>query len=144
VLRDIELFLFAPIVVVLLIGLMLWFFFLRESSERRLQGSHRRAGALREEVEGTAGKRIYPPIHPGELLREEFLEPMDITPDELAEGTGVPVEHIRELVREEGKITPDLSSRLGSYFGMNEGFWMRVQARYDQEVEQDRREREAG
>jgi len=69
---------------------------------------------------------------------------MDITPDELAEGTGVPVEHIRELVREEGKITLDLSSRLGSYFGMNEGFWMRVQARYDQEVEQDRREREAG
>ena len=140
-LRDIELFLFAPIVVLLLVGLMLWLFFLRE---RRLQGSQRRAGALREEVEGTTGKRIYPPIHPGELLREEFLEPMEITPDELAEGTGVPVQHIRELVREKGKITPDLSSRLGRYFGMNEGFWTRVQARYDQEVEQDRREREAG
>ena len=140
-LRDIELFLFAPIVVVLLVGLMLWLFFLRE---RRLQGSQRRAGALREEVEGTTGKRIYPPIHPGELLREEFLEPMEITPDELAEGTGVPVQHIRELVREKGKITPDLSSRLGRYFGMNEGFWTRVQARYDQEVEQDRREREVG
>jgi plasmid maintenance system antidote protein VapI len=47
-------------------------------------------------------------------------------------------------VREKGKITPDLSSRLGRYFGMSEGFWTRVQARYDQEVEQDRREREAG
>jgi len=69
---------------------------------------------------------------------------MEITPDELAEGTGVPVQHIRVLVREKGKITPDLSSRLGRYFGMSEGFWMRVQARYDQEVEQDRREREAG
>jgi addiction module HigA family antidote len=119
VLRNIELFLFAPIVVVLLVGLMLWLFFLRE---RRLQGSQRRAGALREEVEGTTGKRIYPPIHPGELLREEFLEPMEITPDELAEGADVPVQHIRELVREEGKITPDLSSRLGRYFGMSEGF----------------------
>ena len=140
-LRDIELFLFAPNVVVLLVGLRLWFFFLRE---RRLQGSHRRAGALREEVEGTTGKRIYPSIHPGELLREEFLEPMEITPDELAEGADVPVQDIRELVREEGKITPDLSSRLGRYFGMSEGFWTRVQARYDQEVEQDRREREAG
>ena len=140
-LRDIELFLFAPIVVVLLIGLMLWFFYLRE---RRRQGSHRRAGALREEVEGTTGKRIYPPIHPGELLREEFLEPMDITPDELAEGTGVPIQHIRELMREKGMITPELSSKLDRYFGMNEGFWMRVQARYDQEVEQDRRKRKAG
>src|ERR671920_450594 len=140
-LRDIELFLFAPIVVVLLVGLMLWFFFLRR---RRLQGSQRRAGALREEVEGTPGKRIYPPIHPGELLREEFLEPMEITPDELAEATGVAVQHIRELVREEGKIAPDLSTRLGHYFGMSEGFWTRVQTRYDQEVEQDRREREAG
>jgi addiction module HigA family antidote len=141
VLRDIELFLFAPIVVVLLVGLMLWFFFLRR---RRFQGSQRRVRALREEVEGTPGKRIYPPIHPGELLQEEFLEPMEILPDELAKGTGVPVQHIRELVREKGKITPDLSTRLGRYFGMSEGFWMRVQARYDQEVEQDRRERKAG
>ncbi len=56
----------------------------------------------------------------------------------------MPVQHIRELVREEGKITPDLSPRFGRYFGMKEGFWTRVQARYDQEVEQDRREREAG
>ena len=56
----------------------------------------------------------------------------------------MPVQHIRELVREEGKITPDLSSRLDRYFGMKEVFWMRVQSRYDQEVEQDRREREAG
>jgi addiction module HigA family antidote len=141
VLRDIELFLFAPIVVVLLVGLMLWFFFLRQ---RRLQGSQRRVRALREEVEGTPGKRIYPPIHPGELLREEFLKPMEITPGELAEATRVPVQHIQELVREEGKITPDLSTRLGRYFAMSEGFWTRVQTRYDQEIEQDRREREAG
>ena len=69
---------------------------------------------------------------------------MEILPDELAKGTGVPVQHIRELVHEKGKITPDLSTRLGRYFGMSEGFWMRVQARYDQEVEQDRRERKAG
>jgi addiction module HigA family antidote len=138
---DFVFFVVAILMVVALIGLLLWFFFLRE---RRLQGSHRRAGALRQEVEGTTGKRIYPPIHPGELLREEFLKPMEITPDELAEGTGVPVQHIRELVREKGKITPDLSSRLGRYFGMSEGFWTRVQARYDLEVEQDRREREAG
>jgi addiction module HigA family antidote len=90
------------------------------------------------------GKRIHPPIHPGELLREEFLEPMEITPDELAEGTGVPAQHIRDLVREKGNITPNLSSRLGRYFGMSEDFWTRVQARYDQEVEEDHRGREAG
>lgn len=143
-LRDIELFLFAPIVVVLLLGLMLWFFFLRESSERRLQGSHRRAGTLREEVGDTTEKRIYPPIHPGELLREEFLEPTGITLDELAKGTGVPAQDVRELVREKGRITPDLSSRLGRYFGMSEDFWTRVQARYDQEIEEDRRGLEAG
>jgi antitoxin HigA-1 len=104
----------------------------------------KRSSILREEVEGTTGKRIYPPIHPGELLREEFLEPMEITPDELAEGTGVPAQDIRELVREKGRITPDLSSRLGRYFGMSEDFWTMVQARYDQEIEEDRRGLEAG
>ncbi len=140
-LRDIELFLFAPILVTLLVGLMLWFFFLRG---RRPRGFRQRARALREEVEGATGKRIYPPIHPGELLREEFLEPTEITPDELAEGTSVPAQDIRELVREKGRITPDLSSRLGRYFGMSEDFWTRVQARYDQEVEEDHRGREAG
>jgi antitoxin HigA-1 len=69
---------------------------------------------------------------------------MEITPDELAEGTGVPAQDIRELVREKGRITPDLSSRLGRYFGMSEDFWTLVQARYDQEIEEDRRGLEAG
>lgn len=92
---------------------------------------------MREEIEGTGGERIYPPIHPGELLREEFLEPMEITPDELAESIGAPVRDIRKLVREEERIDSDLSRRLDRYFGMSEGFWMKVQGRYEREVEED-------
>jgi addiction module HigA family antidote len=131
---TIELFLIVLILMVLLVGVMLWLFFLRE---RQPQRSWRRAGTLREEIEGTGGERIYPPIHPGELLREEFLEPMEITPDELAESIGAPVRDIRKLVREEERIESDLSRRLDRYFGMSEGFWMKVQGRYEREVEED-------
>ena len=88
-------------------------------------------------------KRIYPPIHPGELLRVEFLEPMGITPETLATEIGVVVSEISEIVEEERGIRPDTALRLSRYFGLSEDFWLELQARYDREIEEYRRDREA-
>lgn len=78
------------------------------------------------------------PLHPGRLLREEFLEPMGITPYRLAKDVGVPVQRIHELVHERRGVTADTALRLSRYFGMGEGYWMNVQKRYELESEKDR------
>lgn len=83
-------------------------------------------------------EKIMPPVHPGELLREEFLLPMGITPYRLAKDIGVPVQRIHELVHERRGITADTALRLSRYFGMSEGYWMNVQKHYELEVEKDR------
>lgn len=82
--------------------------------------------------------RIMPPVHPGELLREEFLEPMGITPYRLAKDIGVPVQRVHELVHERRGVTADTALRLSRYFGMSEGYWMNAQKRHELEVEKDR------
>jgi addiction module HigA family antidote len=78
------------------------------------------------------------PLHPGRLLREEFLEPMGITPYRLAKDIDVPVQRIHELVHERRGVTADTALRLSRYFDMSEGYWMNAQKRYELEIEKDR------
>jgi addiction module HigA family antidote len=77
------------------------------------------------------------PIHPGEILREEFLLPMEVTPYAVAQACGVPRTRIERLAREETPVTADTALRLGKYFGTTPAFWMNLQARYDLEVAED-------
>lgn len=81
--------------------------------------------------------RKLPPIHPGEILREEFLLPMELTPYAVAQACGVPRTRIERLAREETPVTADTALRLGKYFGITPSFWMNLQARYDLEVAED-------
>ncbi len=79
-----------------------------------------------------------PPVHPGEILMEEFLAPMGITQYRLAKDIGVPARRINEIVHGKRAITSDTALRLARYFGMTETFWVNLQAHYDLEVERDR------
>jgi addiction module HigA family antidote len=81
-------------------------------------------------------KRL-PPIHPGEVLREEFLVPMKLTPYALAHACGVPRTRIERLAREETPVTADTALRLARYFGTTAEFWMGMQAQHDLERAQD-------
>ena len=83
-------------------------------------------------------KKLLAPIHPGEILLEEFLKPMEISQERLAEDLNVPTEQIKEIIEEKRGITADIALRLSRYFGMSERFWMNLQTRYDIEVEKDR------
>ena len=74
-----------------------------------------------------------PNIHPGEILREEFLKPMGISQNRLAREIGVSPRRINEIVLEKRAITADTAIRLASYFGTSEGFWMGLQTDYELE-----------
>lgn len=78
-------------------------------------------------------KRVLPPIHPGEMLREEFLIPMGLSANALAIAIGVPATRIGEIVNERRGITADTALRLGRYFHMSAEFWMNAQSHYDLE-----------
>ena len=82
-----------------------------------------------------AGKM--PPVHPGEILMEEFLKPMGISQYRLAVDISVPPRRINEIVHGKRAITADTSLRLSRYFGTSEGFWMNLQTRYDLELRKD-------
>lgn len=77
------------------------------------------------------------PVHPGELLREEFLEPMRITAYRLAKDIGVPEQRIGAIVREQRGISADTALRLSRYFGMSESYWTNAQAHYEREMVKD-------
>lgn len=77
--------------------------------------------------------RDYPPIHPGEILDEEFLKPMDITQYRLAQDIGVPPMRISKIVRGERGISADTALRLARYFGMSVEFWTGIQTHYEVE-----------
>ena len=83
-------------------------------------------------------KRNLPPIHPGEILLEEFLKPMGISQYRLAKDISVPPRRINEIVHGKRSISPDTALRLSRYFGLSERFWINLQARYNLEVEKDR------
>lgn len=78
------------------------------------------------------------PIHPGEILLNEFLEPLGISQYRLAKSISVPPRRINEIVHGSRAITADTALRLAKYFGMSERFWLSLQTRYDLEVEKDR------
>ncbi len=81
--------------------------------------------------------RRLPPIHPGEILREDFVAPLGISMNQLALDLHVPVTRIAEIVHERRGITPDTALRLGRYFNTSARFWLNAQAAYDLEVAQD-------
>ena len=78
------------------------------------------------------------PVHPGEILLEEFLVPLGITQYRLAKDISVPARRINEIVHGGRDITADTALRLARYFGTSERFWLNLQARYDLEREKDR------
>ncbi len=78
------------------------------------------------------------PVHPGEILREDFLVPMKLTPYAVARACGVPRTRIERLVREETSVTADTALRLARYFGTTPAFWMGMQAQYDLERAEDK------
>ena len=81
---------------------------------------------------------IMPPVHPGEILLEEFLGPLKVSQYQLAKEIGVPARRINEIVHGQRRISADTALRLARYFGTSERFWMNLQTRYDLEVEKDR------
>ena len=78
------------------------------------------------------------PVHPGEILQEEFLSPLGISQYRLAKETSVPPRRINEIVRGNRAITANTALRLARYFQTSERFWLNLQARYDLEIEKDR------
>jgi len=79
-----------------------------------------------------------PPIHPGEILLEEFLRPMGVSQYRLSKDIGVPPRRINEIVHGRRSISADTALRLGRYFGTSERFWMNLQSHFDLEVEKDK------
>jgi len=82
-------------------------------------------------------KREFPPIHPGEILLTEFLEPLGVTQYRLAKDVGVTPRRINEIVHGGRAITADTALRLGRFFNMEAQFWLNLQTHYDMEVALD-------
>jgi len=78
-----------------------------------------------------------PPVHPGEVLREDFLAPMRLSPYAVARALGVPRTRIERLAREETPVTADTALRLAKYLGTTAAFWMNMQAQHDLERAED-------
>ena len=81
---------------------------------------------------------VMPPVHPGEILQEEFLAPLGVSQYRLAKAVDVPARRINEIIHGQRRITADTALRLSRYFGTSERFWLNLQARYDLETEKDR------
>jgi antitoxin HigA-1 len=79
-----------------------------------------------------------PPVHPGEILLEEFLSPMGISQYRLAKAVSVPPRRINEIVRGQRAISANTALRLSRYFGTSDRFWLNLQTHYDLEVERER------
>lgn len=83
-------------------------------------------------------EKLYAPIHPGEVLMEDFIEGFGITQHKLAVSIGVPPRRINEIVHGKRAITADTALRLGRYFGMEPQFWLNLQSRYELELAEGR------
>ena len=81
---------------------------------------------------------VMAPVHPGEILLEEFLRPLGVSQYQLAKAVDVPARRINEIVHGQRRISANTALRLARYFGTSERFWMNLQARYDLEVEKDK------
>jgi addiction module HigA family antidote len=82
-------------------------------------------------------KKELHPVHPGEVLLEEFLKPMEISQNKLAINIGVPARRINEIVLGKRSITADTALRLAKYFGVSAEFWLGLQMQYDLEITSD-------
>lgn len=78
------------------------------------------------------------PIHPGEILFEEFMKPLGVSQYRLAKDICVPPRRINEIVHGKRSISADTALRLSRYFGLSERFWLNLQSRYDLEIEKDK------
>ncbi len=78
------------------------------------------------------------PIHPGEILLEEFLLPLKISQTQFAEDTGVSLAEVEKIIKGKASIKPNSALRFSLYFGLSERFWMNLQSRYDLEIEKDK------
>lgn len=83
-------------------------------------------------------RKAHPPVHPGEILLEEFLEPLAVSQYHLAKDICVPARRVNEIVHGQRAISADTALRLARYFGTSEPFWLNLQMRYDLEVEKER------
>src|SRR4030043_1034223 len=83
-------------------------------------------------------KKMLAPIHPGEILFEEFLKPLGISQYRMPKDINVPARRINEIVHGTRSISADTALRLSRYFNLSERFWLNLQARYDLEVEKDK------
>lgn len=83
-------------------------------------------------------KKKIPPVHPGKILKEEFLDPLEISQYRLAKDINVPPRRINEIVHGTRAITADTALRLGRFFSIAPQFWINLQAHYDLEMENDR------
>lgn len=79
-----------------------------------------------------------PPIHPGEILKEEFLDEMGISQYKLSKDINVPARRINEIIQRKRSVTAYTALRLGRYFGMSPQFWVNLQSHYDLEIQQDK------
>lgn len=82
-------------------------------------------------------KRDIPPIHPGEVLKEDFLGPFGVTQYQLAKATNMSQDRVSHIVRGNRAITADAALRLGRFFGVEPQFWLNLQSRYDLETAED-------
>ena len=78
------------------------------------------------------------PVHPGEILREEFMKPLKLTPYAIAAKIGVPRTRIERVANEVTPVTADTALRLGKFFGTTPAFWMNIQAQFDLETAADK------
>src|SRR5688572_30776394 len=107
----------------------------RPWSRERSEPSTSRSSTTTEEVPSMTN---ISPIHPGEVLMEEFLESLGVSQNGLAVAIGVPPRRINEIVHGKRRISADTALRLARYFGTTDRFWLNLQSRYDLEVERDR------
>lgn len=77
---------------------------------------------------------LLPPLHPGEILREEFLSPLKISRTKLAQETGIPTRLISAIIRGKRSISPEIALRLSRYFGLSDPFWLNLQLHYDLQI----------
>lgn len=81
---------------------------------------------------------VMAPVHPGEILLEEFLRPLGVSQYHVAKEIGVPARRINEIVHGQRRVSADTALRLARFFGTSERFWINLQSRYDLELEKDR------
>jgi addiction module HigA family antidote len=85
-----------------------------------------------------AEPRIHPPVHPGEMLREEWLEPLDMNANQLAKALGVNRQSVYEIVNEKRGLSAEMALRLARWAGTSDRFWINLQTHYDLEMVKDR------